>query len=89
MKEKLQYVEKENSSLETGLTDLDTSMIAQRDSLTQLKATRDALRTKGRTIKASSVYVTSAPLLADLEVGGGRCCVPMRMKETGHEMTLE
>ena len=70
MKEKLQFVEKDNQALKAQLADLDAQLTANRDSLTKMKTARDTMRTKGRSIKDSSLYVTNPQLLQDMEVRG-------------------
>jgi hypothetical protein len=68
MKEKLQFVEKDNQALKAQVADLDAQLTANRDSLTKMKSARDTMRTKGRNIKDSSLYVTNPELLQDMEV---------------------
>ena len=68
MREKLLFVEKENGGLAAQHEELDRLLAEKRDSLGKVKATRDALRLKGRKIKQASVYVTNPGLLDDIEV---------------------
>lgn len=68
LKEKLQFVEKENAQLTEQLGQLDEELGYKRDGLQQLKTTRDMLRTKGLKIKESSSYITNDLLLDDLEI---------------------
>ena len=67
VREKLLFVQKENAGLTSQLEELDRLLIEKRDSLGKVKATRDALRLKGRKIKQASVYVTNPGLLDDIE----------------------
>ena len=68
VREKLQFVEKENSQLASKLEELDHLLVEKRDRLGKLKAARDAFRLKGRKIKQASVYITNPGLLDDIEV---------------------
>ncbi|GFH08394.1 DUF4201 domain-containing protein [Haematococcus lacustris] len=67
VREKLQFVEKENISLTAELESLDSQLSEKRDKLGKLKVTRDTLRQKGRRIKANSVFITNPSLLDDIE----------------------
>lgn len=79
MKEKLQFVERDNSSLTGELADVDDQLAGQRGALTALKATRDVMRTKQRSFKDTTLNITNPQLLRDMEVGGcGRVCVTQR-----------
>jgi hypothetical protein len=71
MKEKLQFVERENSSLTGELGDVDDQLAGQRGALTALKATRDVMRTKQRSFKDTTLNITNPQLLRDMEVGWG------------------
>lgn len=71
VREKLQFVEKENGALQSQLEELDLELSEKRDRLGKAKATRDTLRQQGRKIKQSSVYITNPNLLDDIEVGCG------------------
>jgi len=68
MKEKLQFVESQNSSLQQELQQLEAELAGRRDELAGLKATRDKLRQQGRQIKEHSVYVANPMLLQDMQV---------------------
>ncbi|MEW5309814.1 MAG: hypothetical protein WDW38_001669 [Sanguina aurantia] len=67
VREKLQFVERENSSGKDGLEVLDQELAGKRDRLGQSKAARDTLRLKGRKIQETSVYITNPHLLDDIE----------------------
>eukprot|EP00877_Chromochloris_zofingiensis_P012618 jgi/Chrzof1/760/Cz01g27190.t1 len=67
MKEKLQFVEKENEVLTSQLQQLESSMASRRDTLTKLKTTRDTVRARGRAVKDGSTYVANQQLLDDYE----------------------
>ncbi len=68
IREKLQFVEKENLSLAAQLEELDTQLSEKRDRLGKAKNTRDTLRQKTRKIKETSVFITNPNLLDDIEV---------------------
>ncbi|MEW5303341.1 MAG: hypothetical protein WDW36_006043 [Sanguina aurantia] len=67
VREKLQFVERENSAGKDVLEVLDQGLAAKRDRLGQSKAARDTLRLKGRKIQETSVYITNPHLLDDIE----------------------
>lgn len=67
VREKLQFVEKENEALSATLTELDAALSEKRDALGKVKATRDTLRQKGRKIKDASTFITNSTLLNDIE----------------------
>ncbi len=71
VREKLQFVEKENESLSSQLEQLDQALVEKRDHLGKIKASRDAYRQKGRKIKQASVYITNPGLLDDIDVRPG------------------
>jgi predicted nuclease with TOPRIM domain len=85
IKEKLQFVEKENSSLALDLGGIESQLAARREELQVTKTQRDKLRDQGRKIKDRSVFVTQNVLLQDMEVGSlSRWCrlqgrVPLQM----------
>lgn len=68
VREKLQFIEKENASLAAQLEELDAQLSERRDKLGKAKAARDTLRQKGRRIKETSVFITTPALLEDIEV---------------------
>mmetsp|Transcript_23724 Transcript_23724/g.52066 ORF Transcript_23724/g.52066 Transcript_23724/m.52066 type:complete len:532 (-) Transcript_23724:212-1807(-) len=68
VREKLQFVEKENGSLSGQLEELDGVLAEKRDRLGKAKAHRDTLRQKGRKIKEGSVFITNHQLLDDIDV---------------------
>lgn len=72
MKEKLQFVEKENEVLTSQLQQLESSMASRRDTLTKLKTTRDTVRARGRAVKDGSTYVANQQLLDDYEVSNAQ-----------------
>lgn len=68
VREKLQFIEKENASLAAQLEELDAQLSERRDKLGKAKAARDTLRQNGRRIKETSVFITTPALLEDIEV---------------------
>lgn len=68
VREKLQFIEKENAALASQLEELDATLSERRDKLGKAKAQRDTLRQKGRRIKEGSVFITNAALLEDIEI---------------------
>ncbi|GFR41474.1 hypothetical protein Agub_g2164 [Astrephomene gubernaculifera] len=68
VREKLQFIEKENAALAASLADLEAELAEKRDRLGRIKAERDTLRAKGRKIKESGSNITSSQLLDDIEV---------------------
>jgi len=68
VREKLQFVEKENGALAGQLEELDAQLSERRDKLGRAKAARDTLRQKGRRIKETSVFITNPALLEDIEI---------------------
>ena len=67
LKEKLQFVQKENRGLSGLLQDLEGELAGQRDRLARAKHDRDRLRQENGALKASSGQVTNPVLLRDLE----------------------
>eukprot|EP00798_Chlamydomonas_sp_ICE-L_P012314 gene12314-15480_t len=67
VREKLQFLEKENTSLAVNLSDLNDVLSEQRDKLGKVKAQRDGLRLKGRKIKEGSTFITNVALLNDID----------------------
>lgn len=67
IKEKLQFVEKENASLEVNKTSLDQEVSGLRDKLTRLKHTRDQLRSENATLKQKQGFIGSDMLVGDFE----------------------
>lgn len=80
VREKLQFVERENLSGNNGLEVLDQELAEKRDRLGQSKAARDTLRLKGRKIQETSVYITNPNLLDDIEVSN--VCLHTKMVDT-------
>ncbi|PNH00299.1 Histone deacetylase 6, partial [Tetrabaena socialis] len=68
VREKLQFIEKENSALDSGLGQLEAGLADKRDRLGRAKVERDTLRLKGRKIKESGSNLTSPQLLDDIEI---------------------
>eukprot|EP00854_Cymbomonas_tetramitiformis_P006841 gene6841-8171_t len=68
LKEKLQFVQKENEVLQQALEALEVELADKRDSLQKQKHDRDTLRTDNTRIKAQSGIVTHPQLLDDIEV---------------------
>lgn len=68
MREKLQFIEKENNVLKDTLAGLEKVLSDKRTDLGIVKAERDKLRAKGNRIKQSGVNITSSQLLDDIEV---------------------
>jgi molybdopterin converting factor small subunit len=68
VREKLQFVERENAQLQTQLEELERDLSERRDRLGKAKSGRDTLRLQGRKIKEASVYITNSTLLDDMEV---------------------
>mmetsp|Transcript_16800 Transcript_16800/g.57376 ORF Transcript_16800/g.57376 Transcript_16800/m.57376 type:complete len:374 (-) Transcript_16800:68-1189(-) len=67
LKEKLQFVQKENEVLKAELEGLDAALVEKRDLLQRLKRDRDLLRTKNAKLKSQSGLVTSDHLLDDID----------------------
>jgi histone deacetylase 6 len=70
IREKLQFVEKENNNLSSQLDELDKQLSEQRDKVGKVKAVRDTLRHQSRKIKETSMFITSPVLLKDISVRG-------------------
>ncbi|GMH35723.1 hypothetical protein BSKO_03591 [Bryopsis sp. KO-2023] len=68
IKEKLQFVDRENEKMEQRQKELELAMVDKREILQQVKSTRDKLRTRSQDLKEKSTYITAMPLLEDLEV---------------------
>lgn len=68
VREKLQFIEKENAALAAQLSALEAELAEKRDRLGRVKAERDTLRAKGRKIKESGSNITGPQLLDDIEV---------------------
>ncbi|GIL43579.1 hypothetical protein Vafri_1283 [Volvox africanus] len=68
VREKLQFIEKENAALASQLSALEAELADKRDRLGRAKAERDTLRAKGRKIKESGSNITSTQLLDDIEI---------------------
>ena len=67
LKEKLQFVQKENRGLLELLQNLEGELAGQRDRLARAKQDRDRLRQENGALKASSGQVTNPVLLRDLQ----------------------
>lgn len=68
LKEKQQFILKENQQKEAMLLNLEASMAEKREILQNVKGARDRLRTKSLNLKEKSTFITSPQLLQDLEV---------------------
>ena len=68
VREKLQFVERENAQLSIQLEEMERDLSERRDRLGKAKSSRDTLRLAGRKIKEASVYITNSSLLDDMEV---------------------
>mmetsp|Transcript_7815 Transcript_7815/g.14795 ORF Transcript_7815/g.14795 Transcript_7815/m.14795 type:complete len:500 (+) Transcript_7815:235-1734(+) len=68
LKEKLQFVQKENEVLQAELEDLDGDLAGKRDQLNKEKLDRDMFRIENARIKAQSGIVTNPNLLDDMEI---------------------
>lgn len=68
VREKLQFVERENAQLQIQLEEMERDLSERRDLLSKAKSSRDTLRLQGRKIKEASVYITNSSLLDDMEV---------------------
>mmetsp|Transcript_23290 Transcript_23290/g.28144 ORF Transcript_23290/g.28144 Transcript_23290/m.28144 type:complete len:462 (+) Transcript_23290:103-1488(+) len=68
LKEKLQFVQKENEVLQYELESLDVDLAERRDALQRQKHDRDVLRSDNMRIKAQSGIVTHPQLLDDFEI---------------------
>lgn len=66
-KEKLQFVQADSLRLKQNLADLEIELTKRRDTLTQLKQERDALKAETATRKQSRGLVSSEELLIDFE----------------------
>ena len=67
LKEKLQFVQKENVALKHVLDELEGDLASRRDVLQKLKASREAVKSDNVNLKAHSGTVTQPLLLDDLE----------------------
>uniref|UniRef100_A0A7S0N630 CCDC113/CCDC96 coiled-coil domain-containing protein n=1 Tax=Pyramimonas obovata TaxID=1411642 RepID=A0A7S0N630_9CHLO len=68
LKEKLQFVQKENEVLRGDLEELDSQLAGKRDGLNKEKLERDINRAENTRIKASSGIITNPVLLEDIEI---------------------
>lgn len=73
MKEKLEFVDKQNAGLRSDLGLQEQQLGDKRDRLTTLKAKRDSMRATGARLKDACQYVTNPLLLADLAVSDAIC----------------
>lgn len=88
VREKLQFIEKENAALGSQLSALEAELADKRDQLGRAKAERDTLRLKGRKIKESGSNITSAALLDDIESHKDRREVLLaQIEEARHQYT--
>jgi len=67
VREKLQFMEKDNSALDATLAGLDAELSEKRDAVGKVKSQRDAARNRGRKIKEASTFVTNPKLLDDID----------------------
>jgi len=67
LKEKLQFVQGENTEQRINLTDKDVTVAQRRDVLTRMKQARDSLRTDNQKLKHKSGLLGNEPLLRDFE----------------------
>ena len=67
LKEKLQFVQKENESLSAGMTSLEYGLTSKREQLHRMKMERDALRAENGKMKGQSATVTNPMLLDDMD----------------------
>jgi len=67
LKEKLQFVQGENTEQRINLTDIDVTVAQRRDVLTRMKQARDSLRTDNLKLKHKSGLLGNEPLLRDFE----------------------
>ena len=66
VREKLQFVARDNAALQARLDEDAAALSSERDALLKLKAERDAVRGRSTRIQATSTFVTAPPLLEDL-----------------------
>jgi len=67
LKEKLQFVQGENTEQRINLTDIDVTVAQRRDVSTRMKQARDSLRTDNQKLKHKSGLLGNEPLLRDFE----------------------
>jgi len=67
IKEKLQFVQKENKGLEERLNILESNLSQKRDLLQKAKQDRDKLRLDNSRLKGQSAYITNATLIEDMQ----------------------
>jgi histone deacetylase 6 len=66
VREKLQFVARDNAALQAQLEEDSSSLSSDRDALLKLKAERDAVRARSTHIQATTTFVTAPSLLEDL-----------------------
>jgi predicted nuclease with TOPRIM domain len=66
MREKLQFVQKNNRKLTREVAELEAELGTRRDDLGKIKQQRDKLRNMAQKMKESSVYIDNPMLLADM-----------------------
>ncbi len=71
IKEKLHFVENENSGLEETLNGLDERVSILRDQMTRTKQLREALRAENAELKQKQGFIGSDHLVADFEMRKG------------------
>mmetsp|Transcript_18327 Transcript_18327/g.45590 ORF Transcript_18327/g.45590 Transcript_18327/m.45590 type:complete len:409 (-) Transcript_18327:926-2152(-) len=67
LKEKLQFVQKENEVLGSGMESLEYGLTSKREHLQQMKLERDKLRAENGRMKGQSATVTNPLLLDDMD----------------------
>ncbi len=67
VKEKLQFVEKDNKDLEAIKAEVDDDVAGLRDRLTKLKLGRDRLRAENALLKQKQGFIGSDMLVGDFE----------------------
>ena len=68
VKEKLQFAQKEKNAMQVELDTVESALATHRDDLGRVKLARDKALAAARKLKDSISHVSSASLLADLEV---------------------
>lgn len=68
VKEKLQFAQKEKQTMQVELDSVEAALATHRDDLGRVKLSRDKALAATRKLKDSVSHVSSASLLADLEV---------------------
>jgi len=68
IREKLQFIEKENKVLHERLSALDKELVEKRDKLQKVKTDRDRLRMEATRIKENSSYISKDILIEDVVI---------------------